>query len=73
MIPYQKDFVLNSDIAKALGFTDGMNSTMFSTNDQQKLRNIRNSMVLTCAFGSKDLVDLEEKMTIGNTGKIFWE
>ena len=72
-MPYWKDFVLNSDIAKALGFTDGMNSTMFSTNDQESLRNVRNSMILTCAFGSKDLVTLEDIMTVGNTGKVFWE
>ena len=28
---------------------------------------IRNSVVLTCAFGSAELIDLTEKMTSGNT------
>ena len=64
---YSKDFVLDDTIAKSLGFTDGLNSTMTGPDDYLKLRNIRNSMILSCAFGSTELVDLTDKMTTGNT------
>ena len=40
-----KDFVVDDYIAKAIGFTNGLNSTMFSTEDYARLRNIRLSHV----------------------------
>ena len=62
-----KDFIVDDYIAKSIGFTNGFNSTMFSADDYVKFRNLRNSLIMTCAFGSAELVDLTEKMTTGNT------
>jgi hypothetical protein len=42
---YSKDFVVDDFIAKSIGFTNGLNSTMFSTEDYARLRNIRLSHV----------------------------
>ena len=51
---YSKDFVVDDYIAKAIGFTNGLNSTMFSTEDYARLRNIRLSHVYIFKFLAKE-------------------
>lgn len=64
---YSKDFVVDDLIMKSLGFTNDNASGTFSPDDYTNFRNMRKSLVTSCAFGSTDnLLDFQEKLTTGN-------
>ncbi len=66
---YSKDFIINDLVIKNLGFTTNQ-SLVFTDEDFNNLRNLRNSLLVTCALGTKDLADLEEKLESGNADEL---
>lgn len=65
---YSKDFVLDDSVTKTLGFTtENSSQAVFTAEDFDLLRNVRDSIILSCAFGSTDIASFQEIFETGNT------
>ena len=58
-----KDFLENNLVLENLGFT---NSSKYSKDESTKLRNIRNSLLVSCAYGSSEIEDMDARLRSGD-------
>ena len=56
-----KDFLENNLVLENLGFT---NSSVYSKDESAKFRNIRNSVLVSCAYGSSEIEEMDARLVI---------
>ena len=62
-----KDFLTNHMVLENLGFE---NSTTFSETESAKLKNIRNSLLVSCAYGATEIESLDARMRTGDIERL---